>query len=42
MNKIIVDLLGVKDYHSENAKKRPDFVVLENSTISSFTSDYYR
>ena len=28
-------------FYRENAKKRPDFVVLENSTLSTFTSDKY-
>ena len=41
MNKVMVDLLGVKDYNSENAKKRPDFVVLENSTVNAYSSDFY-
>lgn len=41
MNKVIVDLLGVKDYCSENSKKRPDFVVLDNSTVGTFSSFSY-
>lgn len=41
MNKVMAKLLNVENYHSENAKKRPDFVVLENSTLSTFTSDNY-
>ena len=41
MNRVISELLKVQDYHSENSKKRPDFVVLENSTIGTFTSEYY-
>ena len=42
MNKIIVDLLGVEDYCSENSKKRPDFVVLDNSSLGTFSSDSYK
>ena len=42
MNKVIIDLLGVKDYASENSKKRPDFVVLDNSTLGTFSSYYYK
>lgn len=41
INKVMVELFGVEDYHSENAKKRPDFVVLEESTFSAFSSDNY-
>lgn len=41
MNKVIVDLLGVEDYASENRKKRPDFVVLPNSTLGIFSSYSY-
>ena len=41
MNKVMCDLLKVKNYESENAKKRPDYVVLEDSTISTYSSDYY-
>ena len=42
MNKVIVDLLGVEGYASENSKKRPDFVVLPNSTIGTFSSYSYK
>ena len=42
MNKVLVDLLGVKDYVSENSKKRPDFVVLDNSTVGIFSSYSYK
>lgn len=42
MNKVIVDLLGVKDYDSENSRKRPDFVVLDNSTLGIFSSYSYK
>ena len=41
MNKVMYDLLKIENYESENAKKRPDFVVLEDSTISTYVSDYY-
>ena len=41
LNRIMAELLNVKDYHSENSRKRPDFVVLENSTLNTHTSDYY-
>lgn len=41
MNKVIVNLLGVEEYASENNKKRPDFVVLDNSTIGTFSSYSY-
>lgn len=41
INKVMTELLHITDYHSENSKLRPDFVVLEDSTISTFTSDYY-
>ena len=42
MNKVIVDLLGVGDYTSENSKKRPDFVVSDNSTVGTFASYSYK
>lgn len=42
MNKVIIDLLGVEDYDSENSKKRPDFVVLYNSTLGTFASYSYK
>ena len=42
MNKVIVELLGVEDYSSENNKKRPDFVVLDNSTVGTFSSYSYK
>lgn len=42
MNKVIVDLLGVEDYSSENSKKRPDLVVLDNSTVGTFSSYSYK
>ena len=41
MNKVMYDLLKIENYESENAKKRPEFVVLEDSTISTYVSDYY-
>lgn len=42
MNKVIIDLLGVGDYCSENSKRRPDFVVLDNSSLGTFSSDSYK
>lgn len=41
MNKVMSNLLNVDNYDSENSKKRPDFVVLEDSTLSTYTSDKY-
>ena len=41
MNKVMCDLLKIENYESENAKKRPDYVVLKDSTISTYSSDYY-
>lgn len=42
LNKVMVDLLGVKDYSSENSKRRPDLVVLEDgSVLSLFSSNEY-
>lgn len=41
MNTAMVELFGVKNYHSENSKKRPDFVVLETGTIGVWSSNKY-
>lgn len=42
MNNVMKNILNVQDYHSKNYNKRPDFVVTEDSTVSTFTSDYYK
>ncbi len=41
MNNVMKEILNITDYVSENSKKRPDFVVTPNSTLSTFTSNAY-